>query len=193
MTADPFPELSDEQVLAHFARGDAGAARALTLRLTPRVFAHAVRVLGNGADAEEVAQEAMMRLWRIAPDWRTGEAKVTTWLYRVVANLCTDRLRRRPPPSAPEGALHAIADPAAAADDRLQDRARAEALQRALLTLPARQREAIVLRHFDDLSQSEIAEIMETGVAAVESLLARGRRALAARLADCKEELGYAS
>jgi hypothetical protein len=88
-------EMSDEALLAAYGRGEARAARALADRLLPGVWRTARRLLGDAAEAEDVAQEAMLRLWRIAPDWRAGEAKVSTWLYRVTVNLCTDRLRRR--------------------------------------------------------------------------------------------------
>ena len=132
----------------------------------------------------------MLRLWRVAPDWRQGEAQVTTWLYRVVANLCTDRLRRRgrgaPLEDAPEPE-----DPAATPADGMQERARADALQLALNALPERQRQAVVLRHIEELGNPEIAGIMEISVEAVESLIARGKRALAVQLTDRKEELGY--
>ena len=94
MPLDAMSDESDEALLMRYAAGDEAAAQALTLRLTPRVYAHACRMLGIPAEAEDVTQEALMRLWRIAPEWRRGEAQVTTWLFRVVANLCTDRLRR---------------------------------------------------------------------------------------------------
>ena len=87
--------LSDSALLAAFAKGDRDAARHLSARLLPRVMGQAVRMLADRGEAEDVAQDAMMRLWRIAPDWRDGEAQVSTWLYRVTANLCTDRLRKR--------------------------------------------------------------------------------------------------
>ena len=95
MPFDAQSDVDDHILLRRFAAGDDEAARVLTLRLTPRVFAHAMRLLGDRAEAEDVAQEAMLRLWRIAPEWRAGEAKVSTWLYRVTANLATDRLRKR--------------------------------------------------------------------------------------------------
>lgn len=189
MPYDQQEDIPDEALLVLYANGDGGAARTLTLRLTPRVFAHAYRMLGNQADAEDVAQEALIRLWKIAPDWRQGEAKVTTWLYRVVANLATDRLRK-----ARGVALDAIAEPeddAKSASEMMQDRARQDALQSALATLPDRQREAVVLRHIDGLGNPEIAEIMDISVEAVESLTARGKRALAKALAGQREALGY--
>lgn len=182
----------EEALLAAFAAGDRAAARALTLRLTPLVLAHAYRLLGSRAEAEEVAQEAMLRLWRQAPRWRPGEAKVTTWLYRVTANLCIDRRRRARGGSVPLDAVPEPPDASPGAAERMQARARAEALQAALDDLPERQRQAVVLRHIEGLANPEIAEIMGASVEAVESLTTRGRRALAAALAARKEELGYA-
>src|SRR6056297_1611062 len=107
MPLDAMSDISDDALLVLFANGDRLAARALTLRLTPRVLNHAYRMLGNAAEAEDVAQEAMLRLWKIAPDWRQGEALVTTWLYHVVANLCTDTLRK----GGRQVRLDAVADP----------------------------------------------------------------------------------
>lgn len=189
MALDTLSEIPDDALLVLFANGDAAAARALNLRLTPRVFAQAMRMLGNRAEAEDVAQDAMMRLWKIAPDWRQGEAKVTTWLYRVVANLCTDRLRRRP--SVGIDAIPEPADDSASVADGMQDRARLDALYRALDTLPDRQRQAVTLRHIEGLANPEIAAIMDISTEAVESLTARGKRALAAALAGRREDLGY--
>lgn len=192
MPFDASEDLPDEALLARFADGDAAAARILTLRLTPRLMAHAWRLLGNRTEAEDVAQEAMLRLWKQAPAWRDGEAKVTTWLYRVVANLCIDRQRRARGGALTLDAIPEPADDRASVTEAMQDRARAEALQAALNTLPPRQRQAVMLRHIDGLSNPEIAEIMEITVEAVESLTSRGKRALQASLAGRKEELGYA-
>ncbi len=183
--ADP-----DAATLARYARGDAAAARILTVQLTPRVFGHATRVLGNTADAEDVTQEALMRLWKIAPDWRPGEAKVSTWLYRVVANLCIDRLRVRAR-GVPLEDIAEPADPSETAEARLQRSAREDAIQSALDALPQRQRQAVVLRHIDGLANPEIAVILDIGVEAVESLTARGKRALARQLSGQRDALGY--
>jgi RNA polymerase sigma-70 factor (ECF subfamily) len=180
--------LADAELVARYAAGDQSAARALTLRHAPRVFALARRMLGETAEAEDVTQETMLRLWRTAPDWQ-DRAALGTWLYRVASNLCIDRLRRRRPLSAdppPE-----VADEGPGALGRLEARDRAAALNAALATLPERQRLAVLLRHFEDRSNPEIAEVLEVSVEAVESLLARGRRALAAELAGRRTELGF--
>lgn len=188
--ADP-KEAADAEaaVLARYAAGDAAAARLLATALTPRLYAHALRVLGDGAEAEDVAQEAMMRLWNVAPEWRAGEAKVTTWCYRVVANLCTDRLRKRRGVGLDE--IAEPVDPGPGAEARLQQAARHDALQAALMSLPDRQRQAVVLRHIDGLANPQIAAILDVGVEAVESLTARGKRALKAGLAGQRDALGF--
>lgn len=191
MPYDATDQQSNEALLAAYAAGDAQAARELTVRLAPRVLAHAGRMLGGDrAEAEDVTQEALLRLWRAAPDWRMGEAQVTTWLYRVTANLCVDRLRKsRPGPD-----LDAIAEPcddAPSVPEQMQQRSRAQALNAALAELPERQRQAVILRHIEGLSNPEIAQIMDIGTRAVESLTARGKRALEALLLGRRDELGY--
>ncbi|WP_232367806.1 RNA polymerase sigma factor [Tritonibacter horizontis] len=183
--------MSDEALLICFANGDTSVAGELTQRLGPRVLGVAMRVLGNRAEAEDVTQEAMIRLWKIAPDWRQGEAQVSTWLYRVTMNLCIDVKRRARGGHLDLDAVPEPADPAASAAESLQNRARSDALQAALMTLPERQRQAVVLRHIEELTNPEIAGIMEIGVEAVESLTARGKRALAVALSGRREELGY--
>lgn len=179
----------DDVLLRAYARGEGRAAEILTARLLPRVYAHALRLLGDVTEAEDVAQEAMMRLWRTAPAWRAGEAKVTTWLYRVTANLCIDRLRRRR--QVPLDGIDEPADARPIAAAQMQQRSRLAALQHGLNALPDRQRQAIVLRHMEGLSNTRIAEIMDIGPRAVESLIARGKRALVAHFAGRREELGY--
>lgn len=188
--SDATEDLPDAELLARYAAGDRTAARVLTLRHAPRLLALAGRMLGDRAEAEDVAQEAMLRLWRIAPDWRAEGAAVGTWLYRVASNLCIDRLRRRR--ERPVAELADRPDGAPGAQARLEGADRATALRAALATLPDRQRLAIVLRHLEERPNPEIAAILGTSVEAVESLLGRGRRALAAELAPRRSELGLA-
>lgn len=186
------PDTDEEaRLLAAFADGDRTAAAVLTDRLAPRAYGLALRLIGDRAEAEDIAQEAMVRLWRMAPDWEPGGAKVSTWLYRVVTNLCFDHKRRR---RGRDGALDDAPEPAdegQSVAERMQDTARSEALQWALDQLPDRQRLAVVLRHLQDLPNPRIAEVMEISVEAVESLTARGKRTLTRLLAERKAELGY--
>jgi len=182
---------SDAVLLARYAQGDAAAARSLTVRLVPRVHAQAMRMLGDAAEAEDVAQEAMLRLWRVAPDWRAGEAQVTTWLYRVVANLCTDRLRRRPRSGVALDDVAEPEDPAPSAEAQLQNASRFAALRDAIAALPERQRLALTLRHFEGASNPEIAAQLDISIEAVESLTARAKRALAQALKGQAAALGY--
>lgn len=190
MALDAYEGASDEALLVLYSNGDRMAAQLLTQRLVPRALGFATRLLaGDRAEAEDVTQEAMLRLWKQAPDWRSGEAQVSTWLYRVVSNLCTDRLRKRRTVD-----LDAAGDPEddrPSAVDSMMDVDRATALQEALDRLPDRQRLAVTLRHIEGATNPEIAQIMDISVEAVESLTARGKRALAKELAGRREELGY--
>ncbi|NIY72381.1 RNA polymerase sigma factor [Marivivens donghaensis] len=190
MAFDHFAGAPDEALLVAFANGDQAAARLLATRLAPRAIGQAFRLLHDRAEAEDVVQEAMLRLWRVAPEWRQGEAQVSTWLYRVVGNLCIDRLRKRKR----SVGIDEIAEPAddtPSVSDRMQDNARLQALSDALAEMPDRQAQAVSLRHLEGLGNPEIAEIMEISVEAVESLTARGKRTLAKILAGRKAELGF--
>ncbi|WP_210527275.1 RNA polymerase sigma factor [Rubellimicrobium arenae] len=177
-------------LLVAYANGDTDAAREITEALAPRVLAQALRMMADRAEAEDVTQEVFLRLWRVAPDWRQGEARVSTWLYRVTANLCTDRLRRRRR-SVGLDDIAEPADPTPSAADRMQGESRLRALSDALAQLPERQAQAVSLRHLEGLSNPEIAAVMDIGIEAVESLTARGKRALAALLKGRRAELGY--
>lgn len=189
MALDQSDQPDDDALLVLFANGDAAAAGALTLRLSPKALSFARRMLGDLAEAEDVVQEAMLRLWRIAPDWRPGEAKPATWLFRVINNLCIDRIRKRQKVSVGLEAVAEPADPTPSAEARMIQSDRMAALDAGLASLPERQRQAVVLRHIEGLPNPEIAQIMDVSVEAVESLTARGKRALAQALAPQKEEL----
>jgi RNA polymerase sigma factor (sigma-70 family) len=176
------PDDPDAALLARVGRGDAQAVRELVARKLPRVLSLAVRMLGRRAEAEEVAQEAFERVWKQAPLWRPGQARFDTWLHRVALNLCYDRLRRRPDEEPYEEETHDRPDPAAPPEASLDAAQRSGAVAAALAALPARQREAVVLQYYQELSNEEAAMVMEISVEALESLLSRARRNLRARL-----------
>ena len=188
MALDASQNLEDAELLARFAKGDRAAAQVLTARLAPVVYTQAFRMLGDRAEAEDITQDSLLRLWHAAPDWQAGQAKVTTWLYRVTSNLCIDKLRKSKRHSS--GAVPEMPDNGPYMERRLQDRARAQALRAALRDLPNRQKQAIILRHLEGLSNPDVAQIMQISVEAVESLMSRGKRSLADALAPQKKALG---
>ena len=188
MALDASQNLEDAELLARFAKGDRAAAQVLTARLAPVVYTQAFRMLGDRAEAEDITQDSLLRLWHAAPDWQAGQAKVTTWLYRVTSNLCIDKMRKSKRHSS--GAVPEMPDNGPDMERRLQDRARAQALRAALRDLPNRQKQAIILRHFEGLSNPDVAQIMQISVEAVESLMSRGKRSLADALAPQKKALG---
>ena len=171
----------DDALMARVAGGDARAFEELVNGRITRVLAVSRRVLGNDAEAEDVAQEAFLRLWRQADKWEPGRARVGTWLYRVAVNLSIDRLRRRT-----ETSDENVPEPVEQGDQHrsLEEQDLRDEMDAALQALPERQRMALVLFHYEGLAMSEAAELMEISVEALESLLARARRTLKRQLAD---------
>ena len=176
----------DAELVARVGRGDRSAAQLLMTRHLPKILALARRMLSDPVEAEDAVQDAFMRLWTHAARWQPGRAKFETWLYRVTLNKCYDRLRRRPTAVLDE-ALD-VADPAPGPAVNLENTAISLQIEAALRTLPERQRAAIQLCHYQECGNIEAAEILGISVEALESLLARGRRTLRARLRHLKDE-----
>ena len=172
---------SDEALMARIARGDEPAFRTLSRRHLPAAIALARRITGNAAEAEDIAQDAMLRVWINAPRWQPL-ASFRTWLTRVVVNLCLDRLRR-----APWVALDSIGDPPDAAPDagaRMESADTDRRIAEAIAALPERQRAAIVLSYHEGLSNADAAAMLDTTVSAVETLLVRAKQSLRRSLRD---------
>jgi RNA polymerase sigma factor (sigma-70 family) len=171
---------SDDLLMARVARGDPAACQTLVERHLSRIVAFAARTLGDPSAAEDVAQEVFTRVWMHAKRWRPGPARLTTWLHRIAFNLCMDQASRQrgaaldDVPELPDCRY----DGARIAEDHdLQAHVTA-----ALRTLPESQRAAIILCHYQGFPNGEAAAVLGISVEALESLLARGRRALRERL-----------
>lgn len=184
-SADPAVHDPDGELVRRAAEGDGRAWQALVDRHLGLVHALATRLLGSRAEAEDVAQETFLRAWRHIDRWRPGQARWGTWLCRVALNLCRDRLRRPRPLALDEELADSHPSPVAG----LQAEAVAVQVRAALDRLPERQREALVLCYYEQMSNIEAAQVMEVSVEALESLLSRARRGLRRDLAGQASDL----
>ena len=175
---------TDEELMQDVAKGDIKAFGEIVRRNQRYAWNTAWRLLQDPAEAEDAAQDAFLKILDAAPRYRPTAA-FRTYLCRVVTRLCLDRLEKKKPlyTDAPPVSTSSRPDPS----DELAARDRASVVQRALQTLPPRQRTALVLQYFEDLSYKEIAEAMGVSVKSVERLLARGRDALADRLEEWRQ------
>lgn len=179
-------EPSDDALMERVASGDGEALRLLAGRHVGRLLRLAQRLLGDEAAADEVAQEALVRLWTHASRWDRERSRLTTWLYAIVYRLCVDRLRDRRWWSASEvPAEHASDVPGAL--DALSREADLRRLSDAIGALPARPRAALTLHYYEGLSGQEAAEVLGVSLRAFWSLLHRAREAVRAQLADAEE------
>lgn len=165
---------SDEILMQAVAGGDLAAFEQLVLRHQEFVWQTAYRVLGCHRDAEDIAQEALLKVFQARDRYRPTAA-FRTYLLRIVVRLCLDHLRKgRPLPAENLAAVDGSSSP----EQQVVDREQAEAVRAAIACLPAKQRTAVVLRYYEALSGREIAEAMGTTAKAVERLLARARKSL---------------
>jgi RNA polymerase sigma-70 factor (ECF subfamily) len=172
-------EPSDHDLMVRIAAGDERAFRALAQRHAGLAHALARRMLGTDAIAEDIVQEAFLRVWRNAPRWRP-QAAFRTWLYRIVVNLCLNARRRAS--HLPLEAAGDAPDHAPAPDAQLEARQRDRRLAEAIAALPERQRAAILLTYQEGLGNADVAEVLDSSVSAIEALLVRARQALRAAL-----------
>ncbi len=166
----------DSELLDRLATGDEVAFRMLVERHIDRAYAIALRIVGNAADAEDVVQDTMLKIWSHRGRWQHGRAKFSTWLYRVISNRCID-LRRKPRNENVE-TVPEVADGQPGAVEIIERNELNGMLELAMQRLPEQQRIAVIFSYHENMSNGEIAEVMDTTVAAVESLLKRGRQQL---------------
>lgn len=179
--------MSDEALVEQVCRGDQRAFACLAERHGGRFRAIALRTCGDQTMAEEMVQEAFVKLWT-RPDLFDGsKAKFTTWFHRVVVNRCLDELRRKRPDRLPEG--FDITDGRPSAEALIGIESSSKQVYGALATLSERQRNALTLSYLDGYSNNEAADIMALNIKAYESLLVRARAKMRDALLSEKSDL----
>lgn len=170
------------------AVGDARAFDRLVRRHLKRAYNVAYGMVYNSADAQDVAQDAMMRVWMYAPTWRAGESAVTTWLHRIVVNCCYDFLRKKA--RQPQGGEISadIEDMTAKTEQDYAETEQKKRLRAMLRSLPERQRMAVTLCYLEEMSNADAAAVMGVHIKALEGLLVRARKALKPMLATLADK-----
>jgi len=177
---------SSEDLMIRIAEGDQNAFEILVNRHQTFILNLVYRLMGDKTQAKDLAQEVFLRVWQGAKGYRP-DAKFTTWIYRIAANLCLNELKsarrknwfsfRHTTEDTDNTLEETLPDKSPSAEDLLLTKERSRQISEALQSLPANQRMALVLKRYDDLPYEEIARIMDCSVSAVESLLVRARKA----------------
>ena len=179
---------TDEELVARSMGGDLDSFNQLVLRWERPIYALAYRVIGR-EDARDVCQETFLRAFRALGGFK-GQAKFSSWLYRITLNLCRDwirRQRRQPVAQAPEGVdlldLVTETTPAESIEDLVARRELSQAVQRAMASLPDEQRTAIILKEYHGLTFQEIADLLDCPLSTVKTRLYQGLTVLRRQLA----------
>ena len=180
---------TDEELVARSIGGDADSFNELILRWDRPIYALAYRTIGREEDARDVCQETFLRAFRALPGFR-GQAKFSSWLYRIALNLCRDWIRRerrapllQPPEDGDLMELAAAAEPAESIEDLVARKDLARSVERAMALLPEEQRTAIVLKEFHGLTFQEIADLAGCPLSTVKTRLYQGLTVLRRELA----------
>jgi RNA polymerase sigma-70 factor (ECF subfamily) len=187
--------MSDEELVARSRGGDLDSFNQLVLRWERPIYALAYRVIGREEDARDVAQETFLRAFRALGGFK-GQAKFSSWLYRITLNLCRDwirRERRTPIAQAPEGVdlvdLAGEATPAESIEDLVSRKQLSEAVAKAMALLPEEQRTAIILKEYHGLTFQEIADLLDCPLSTVKTRLYQGLTVLRRHLHRADEGL----
>jgi RNA polymerase sigma-70 factor, ECF subfamily len=182
---------SSEDLMARIAKGDDDAFEILVNRHQTSILNLIYRFIGDRTQAKDLAQEVFLRVWQAAGSYRP-EAKFTTWIYRITANLCFNELKsarrkkwfsfNRSDEDGKHTFEETLSDSGPSAEDLLLSKERSRQISDALQRLPENQRMALILKRYDDLSYQEIAKVIGCSVSAIESLLVRAKRTLQEKL-----------
>ena len=171
-------KLSDEDLMGRVQKADHGAFSVLVNRHTRMFFSAAYRMYPNINEAEDIVQEAFLKLWARPQIWDPGKgAKFTTWFYRVVTNLAIDHARRQKNTKGSD-VLDRIMDKTPDQEETLEERQKQLLMEAAIAELPERQKVALNLCFYEGLSNKDAAEVMDINVKALESLLMRAKKGL---------------
>ena len=189
--------MEDRELVQRIVAKDHAAFQSFVQHYQSRVFRTCYQILGNEQDAEDLAQEVFLRVYEQAAGFR-GECKISTWLYRVAINLSLNRRRKQKwnrylgPFGSPEDKESDPDSHVAAEDERpdklLEKKEVSEILRQALDALPEKQRAAMILHKLEGLSYQQIADVLQTSLPSVESLIHRAKRNLQRRLLPFAEE-----
>ena len=170
----------DRELFEHIGQGNKAAMTEFVSRYYHRIMDFSYRHLNRVADAEDIAQEAFIRVWRKAPQWQDRELPPHSWLYRITHNLCIDELRKRKPECDVDEQYHLANDDSP--EGNLYQQQKDQLLAAAIRSLSEGQRTAIVLCNYQGFSNRDAAAVMDITVEALESLLVRGRSKLRKQL-----------
>ncbi len=183
-TAQAIASESDDALMARVTMRDSDALRLLADRHADIPWRIAYRMLNDAAEAEDVAQDALLRLWQYAERWQAGGPGVAAWLTRVATNACLDRIRRRR--FVGDDTVPERADESPLADEVIEQDDVRSAVAACIEALPDRQRAAIVLTYYEERQNRMAADILAMQIKAFESLLFRAR----GTLRECVEGKG---
>lgn len=177
---------TQEDLIKQAKGGDRAAFDKLVVEILPQVLAVAYRMLNDRAEAEDLAQDVMVKLWQNLANYDEEKAKLSTWLYRITANRCLDTLRRKRPEQLDDDYDEAIPP---GQFEALAHKELGLTVETALQSLPERQRLALILFHYEGASLAETSQALDCSIDAVESLLARARRKLKTLLAPTWQQI----
>ena len=190
---------TDEELVARSIGGDSESFNELVLRWERPIYALAYRTIGREEDARDVCQETFLRAFRALPGFR-GQAKFSSWLYRIALNLCRDWIRRerrtpivQPPEDVDVMELAAASQPSESIEDLVARKDLSRAVERAMALLPDEQRTAIVLKEYHGLTFQEIAELLGCPLSTVKTRLYQGLTVLRRELAKGQQRRNKAT